>query len=303
MSLRQRGVAIVLALGVVALAAMVATAMMVTQSTWARQIELTADHVQARVLVRVGMDWTRALLSDDKRASNVDHLGEPWALQLPAIPLDNGSLAGRIEDQQGKFNLNNLVREGQIDLVQLEHFRRLLSLLGLPPALAEALADWMDADNEAQPGGAEDEVYLALQPPYLTANRPLIDLSELALVRGFDDKVRLRLGGFVSALPVFTAVNANTAAPEVMAAVIDGLTLEAAKGLIEERKKTYFRDRADFLSRLPAGMVVTKDELGFNSDYFLVQVRVTIGTAQSRGAALLARTNANWPSILWQKIL
>lgn len=303
MNWRQRGVAIVLALGVVALAAMVATAMMVAQSTWARQSELGADHVQARALVRVGVDWTRALLSDDKRASNVDHLGEPWALQLPAVPLDNGSLSGRIEDQQGRFNLNNLVREGKVDWVQLEHFRRLLSLLGLPAALAETLADWMDADSETQPGGAEDEVYLALQPPYLTANRPLIDLAELAMVRGFDDMVRLRLSAFVSALPVLTAVNANTAAPEVMAALVDGLTLEMAHGLIEKRKQAYFRDRADFMNQLPAGMVVAKDAFSFSSDYFLVQIRVTIGTSQSRGTALLARSNASWPSILWQKIL
>ena len=50
----QRGVAVVLAMGVVALAAMAAAAMLVSQSTWSRQAELTAEHVQAQALVRAG---------------------------------------------------------------------------------------------------------------------------------------------------------------------------------------------------------------------------------------------------------
>ena len=81
----QGGVAIVLAMGVVALATMAATAIMITQSTWARQGELTAAHVQAQTLIQAGVDWARAVLSDDRRLSNVDHPGEPWALRLPPI--------------------------------------------------------------------------------------------------------------------------------------------------------------------------------------------------------------------------
>jgi general secretion pathway protein K len=178
MSTKQRGVAIVLAMGVVALAAMAATALMITQSTWSRQSELTADHVQAQALIQAGVEWSRAVLGNDRRSNNVDHLGEPWALRLPPMPVENGELAGYIEDQQGLFNLNNLVKNGKVNLAQLANFQRLLSVLGLPPALAGALVDWIDADSEPQPqGGAEDETYLALQPPYLTANRPLTDVA------------------------------------------------------------------------------------------------------------------------------
>ena len=86
MRTHQRGVAIVLAISVVALATLVATAIMVSQSTWARQLELTAEHVQARSVLQAGADWARAVLSDDRRLSNVDHLGEPWALRLPPMP-------------------------------------------------------------------------------------------------------------------------------------------------------------------------------------------------------------------------
>ena len=300
MSAKQRGVAIVLAMAVVALAAMAATAMMLAQSTWSRESELTADHVQAQALIQSGVDWSRAVLADDRRSNSVDHLGEPWALRLPPMPVENGELAGDIADQQGLFNLNNLVKGGKVNLAQLVHFQRLLSLLGLPTALAGALVDWIDADSEPQTqGGAED---LALQPPYLAANRSLIDVAELALVRGFDDGVRARLRPFVTALPRFTAVNANTASPEVLAAVVQGLGMDGARALVAQRERAHFRDLTDLLRQLPMGVLVAAEDISFSSDYFMATLRVTIGGAQARGVALLERGNTGgWPAIVWRK--
>lgn len=302
MKKRQQGVAIVLAMGVVALAALAASAMMVTQSTWSRQVELTAGHGQAQLLMQAGLDWARAVLSDDRRISNIDYLGEPWALRLPPIPVEGGNLVGHIEDQQGKLNINNMLKNGKVNLSQLENFRRLLSILALPPALADALVDWIDADNVPQPqDGAEDAYYLSLQPPYLAANRPLIDVAELALVRGFDDNVRARLRPYVTALPRFTAVNANTASPEVLAAVIDGLGLDGARAVVAQRERTYFRNFSDFFNQLPPGLIVPTENISVSSDYFIATTRITISGAQARGSALLAREKAGWPAIVWRK--
>ena len=308
MRTRERGIAIVLAISVVAMATMVASAIMVSQSTWARQIELTAEHIQARSVLQAGADWARAVLSDDRRVSNVDHLGEPWALRLPPMQVENGELLGQIEDQQGLFNLNNLVADGKVNAAQLERFRRLLSILGLPVPLAYTLADWIDADGLPQPqGGAEDEYYLALDPPYLTANRPLIDVSELALVAGFDNGVRARLRPYVTALPGNTAVNVNTAPPEVLAAVIEGLDLGNAQAIVGQRERAYFRDVGDFVRRLPrdAAANAAAAGIGVGSDFFLASLRVSIGGAQARGKALLSRagTGTGWPVVVWRKYL
>jgi general secretion pathway protein K len=301
---RQLGVAIVLAMGVVALAALAATAMMVSQSTWSRRAELTAGHVQARLLIQAGLDWARAVLSDDRRTSNVDYLGEPWALRLPPVPVENGILDGHIEDQQGKFNLNNLVRNGKTNAAQLEHFRRLLAILAMPDELAGALADWLDADNVPQAqGGAEDDYYRGLNPPYLAANRPLIDVAELALVRGFDDKIRTGLGPFVTALPGSTAVNVNTAPPEVISAIVDGLQLDDARTVVTQREQSHFRTLSDFQVRLPEGLAASVEDVSVSSDYFVATMRATIGPAQARGSALLARANAGWPAVVWRKYL
>jgi general secretion pathway protein K len=299
---KERGVAIVLAMAVAALAAIAAAAILVSQSTWARHNELAATNAQAQLLAQAGIDWGRAILAEDRRSSPTDHLGEPWAMKLAPMQVERGWVEGAIEDAQSRFNINNLVRGGKVHPDQLAHFRRLLSILGLPGGLADAAADWIDSDDTPQPGGgAEDSYYLSLQPPYLAANRPLIDVAELALVKGFDESVLARLAPYITALPRYTQVNVNTAAPEVLAAVVDGLSLDAARGRAAQRERIYYRTTADFSSRLPASRPPPVEELTVSSDYFIVSIRATIGDAQSTGTALIARDGA-WPAIIWREL-
>lgn len=300
----QRGVAIVMAMGVVSLAAVVATAILTSQAAWARRAELSTQHAQALELLQAGGDWARAVLGDDQRSNNVDHPGEPWAMRLPPMPVENGELVGHIEDQQGRFNLNNVVIDGKLDPVQFARLQRLLSLLGLPAPLADALADWIDGDDKPQPGhGAEDEHYLSLDPPYLPANRPLIDIDELALVRGFDPGVRTRLAPFVTALPGSTSINVNTAAPEVLASLVEGFDLDAARLVVARRNVTYYRSNGDFLAQLPKGVTLPEQAIRVGSDFFLATLSVTSGGAQAQGKALLSRVEpGRWPSIVWRKI-
>lgn len=278
MKTHQQGVAIVLAMGVVALAAMAATAMMVKQSTWSRQLELATGHVQSQLILQAGLDWARSVLSDDRRISNVDYPGEIWALRLPPIPIDNGNLTGLIEDQQGKFNLNNLLKSGKVNIVEHARFRRLLSILAMPETLADGLVERM-----------------------MTGNRALIDLVELAQVPGFEEKARSQLRPFVTALPRHTPVNVNTASPEVLAAVIEGLSLDDARALVEQRERSHFLSYADFFRFLPAGLTASAENISVGSEYFLATMRASIGGAQARGSALLVREKNAWPVIVWRK--
>jgi len=304
---QRRGVAIVLAMGTVALAATAATAIMVAQGTWTHRNQLTNNHAQAQVLILAGTDWARAVLHDDRRTGDIDHLDEPWALRLPSMPVEQGMLSGYMEDQQGRFNLNNLVTDGETNPAQLTHFQRLLSVLGVPPiqseALVNSLADWIDADGVPRPGGAEDEYYAGLQQPYLTANQPLTDVDELMLVRGFDESIRALLRPFVSALPRSTSVNVNTASPEVLVAIIAGLTLDDARTLVTRRERTHFINSSDFLRSLPENASGGESSIAVSSAYFLVRMRVTINDAESSGAVLLDRQHPGWPTVIWSKVL
>ncbi|MDO9475755.1 MAG: type II secretion system minor pseudopilin GspK [Pseudohongiella sp.] len=304
----QQGVAIIMAMAVVTLAALAATAIVVTQSTWARRVQLANDHTQAQLLIQTGLDWGRAVLSDDLRVSTADHAGEPWAMVLPAVSVDNGNLLGHIEDQQGRFNLNNLLQDGNINASQLEAYQRLLVLLNLPPVLALTLADWLDTDQQVQPGGgAEDVYYLALPLPYLAANRAMQDVAELADVAGYDAMVRARLMPFVTALPGFAALNVNMATAEVLAAVIPDLGLDGARTLVVRRHQAWFRNYADFISQLPqqllntSGVSLSENNLSVSSHFFIATAQVSFGGAQARGSALLARSSAGWPRVVWRK--
>jgi general secretion pathway protein K len=278
---RERGAAIVLALSVVALAALAASAMMVSQGVWIRQIELSDGRIQGQFLIQAGLDWARAVLNYDRHVSSVDHPGEPWAMRLPPVPFENGSLSGYLEDQQARFNLNNMVKNGRIDSGQLETFRRLLSILDLRPTLADMLADRMVADG-----------------------RPLVDVSELARLSCFDEGTRARLLPFITALPGSTAVNVNTAAPEVLAAVVDGLGLDGARALVVQRERAYFRSTSEFLDRLPRGLSVPAGAISVGSNYFMATIDSDFGGAHARGVALLARDEpGGWPAVVWRKYL
>jgi general secretion pathway protein K len=216
--------------------------------------------------------------------------------------VENGQLSGAAEDLQGRFNLNGLLRGGQIDSAQLARFRHLLAILDLPPGLAEALADWIDADGEARAsGGAEDDFYLSLGAPYLAANRALADTGELALVRGFDAATRERLQPFVTALPVPTAVNVNTAPAEVLATLSEGMRIEDARALVAARNAAPFATPTAFLERLPRGLSVNATDVAVGSDYFLLRVRVVVGDVEARGSALVSREAGRWPIVIWRR--
>lgn len=299
----QRGVAIILVMLIVAIATVLATYLAQQQQLWQRQVESQFDRAQARRLGIAGIDWARAVLADDAIANLTDHEGEIWALRLPAMPVDKGEVIGVIEDRQGLFNLNNLVRNGKSSAPDINQFQRLLVLLGLPVDLAIALADWMDSDSETQyPGGAEDVYYLSKAVPYRSANRPLAELGELAVVKGFDERSIDRLRPFVSVLPLSMPINVNFAPAEVLAAVIPELKLSDARVLVQERRSTPFKNIDDFTQRLPKGTNnMNNNDLSVKSSFFWVTGRARVAQSQVTTQALLQRTGG-WPMVVWQKI-
>lgn len=292
----QQGVAIIMVLLIVAMATSLAAYMAMQQNLWQRQVESQFERAQARQLGVAGMDWGRAVLAEDARGNAVDHEKEIWTLRLPAIPVEGGEVIGAIEDRQGLFNLNNIVSN-------VAQFERLLAVLGLPADLAPALADWLDADSEVLPGGAEDGYYMALPQPYRASNRALVELGELVKVKGFDSRTIDSLRAFVSVLPATrTPVNVNFAPAEVMMVVTEGLSLSDARQLVQQRKGQPFKDVADFRRRLPhGGIKVVDSDISVKSDFFWVTGRASVGQAQVVTQALMHRVN-NWPTVVWQSV-
>jgi general secretion pathway protein K len=300
---RQRGIAVITAILVVALVASAASFMAWQQQLWVRQVENLTAQAQGRAVVMAALQWARSALAQDARDNTVDHPGEGWAQPLTPLPVEGGELAGGVTDQQGRFNLNSLVRGGRTSATDLAVFRKLLELLGLPPDLANAVIDWIDPDVEVSyPGGAEDMDYLALEPPYRAANRALTTVDGLARVKGFDAETLARLRPFVTALPQPTQVNVNTAPAEVLAAAVADLPLDQARALVDSRTGQHFKDLADFRARLPTTVAqVNETLLSVGSRYFLVSGHARFGRAKVAYEALLERESTAWPRLVWQK--
>ena len=105
---RVRGAALILAMLIAALAATVAISLAASQQQWFAGVALRNDQVQAQALAQSGVQWARQILFDQRRTSQIDYLGQPWALPLPPTPIEDGSIQGRIVDAQGLLNVNSL---------------------------------------------------------------------------------------------------------------------------------------------------------------------------------------------------
>jgi general secretion pathway protein K len=288
---------------VVALAATAAGVMLQQQDVSIRQLEAARDYEQARWMLQGGLHWARVILRADARTSKLDHAGELWASGLPPTDIEQGRLSGEIQDQQGLFNLNNLARDGKPSEHDLAMLKRLLLTIGLRADLADAITDWIDADSELQSTeSAEDAYYLRLATPYRSANQPMSGIEELLRVRGCDEAVVVRLRQFATALPRRTTVNVNLAPPEILVALVEGLTLPEAQVLAGSRRAAPFRDRDDFRARLPRSTLnVNNEDISVDSQFFLVQGRASVGRADLRMRALLQRTGPALPAIVWQR--
>ena len=292
---RQRGVALLTALLVVALGTLLATAAFQELALDARRGQNALAAEQAYQFGQ-GMEfWARSVLADDYADSGlVDHRGEIWAHALPAIHVEGGRLIGRMDDLNGRFNVNNLVIGGKRQEAQIAMFRRLLTLLGLDPALAEAVVDWQDGDLFPGQRGAEDGEYLRRKPAYRTANRDLFHVSELRAVAGIDETAWRRLEPHVIALPVNetpTPVNINTATPPVLAALDDRITLAMAESLYQEGRAQH-ETLQSFLEQPQLQGLVSPElssRIAVGSRYFLAHGVVEIGDLLQHYYAVIER--------------
>lgn len=230
---RQRGVAIITAMLVIALGSITMVAITASQQLDMQRERNEALIQQARTLGISGERFAAALLYRDFQAelrNNSDSLDDDWAQTIPPVPIDNASIKGCVVDMQGRFNLNNLVNQaGVLQPQYADQFRLLLQELNIEVSKADAVIDWVDEDiNPTIPEGAEDDYYTGLEVGYRAANTPFVSVSELQLVKGFSSADAEQTEDYelllphISALPKSadaTAVNVNTATPEVLASL------------------------------------------------------------------------------------
>ncbi|OSM05328.1 type II secretion system minor pseudopilin GspK [Magnetofaba australis] len=284
--------ALLTALLIVALAGVAATAMASALRLRGHAMANMIHREQAYQIVLGGEAWARDILLQSQQENGYDALTEEWAGRVPPMPVRGGSVGGFLEDMQGRFNLNNLVHEEAQSPVSVGRFQRLLDILGLDPNLANAIADWIDPDDiYGGPGGAENDLYAGVSPGVRTAGKPLVSVTELMQVHGVTQEVYQTLAPFVAALPVRTGINVNTAKPEVLMSLADGVTRADAQVIIDQRKLEPFEKPEDFLY-LPVLNQYDIDTSGIEvfSNFYLLNADAQVGRGRVRLFSLIERT-------------
>jgi general secretion pathway protein K len=199
-------------------------------------------------------------------------------------------LAGQIIDAQSRLNLTSLAQAGQPVQAQVVAFRKLLGLIDLPESLAESVAARV---ARSQPRMVDGK-------PVAAVELPLIRLSDLMAMPGFDAAAIERLAPFAIVLPIPTLVNVNTAPAEVIAAMVEGLDLAGARRFVAKRERTFFRSLAEASALLEGQPVLPQGAMSVGSGYFIVRGVVRFDRVEATTETLLARNNDR-VEIVWQQ--
>jgi general secretion pathway protein K len=312
--LRQRGVALVTALLIVALAVTTAAWLTTTHQLSIRRTGNIINGDQAyQYALGLEMLAMVSLNEDFKESNKTDGYSDVWAVEIPPFPVEGGQVTGRVIDLQGLFNLNSIYKNGKQDIVGYPRFQALLRYFQLDPEIAQAAIDWVDPDTTAIGSyGAEDDYYAGLDRPYRTANAPFASVSELRMVKGFDVKQFDLLSAVLTVLPKATKININTApmAVHIALGVDEALAesldqnpdreerpdkianpedpeREAARKMIAE-----FETVNEYVEAAGGSAKVNKADLDVKSSYFLFEGEARIDRGHALLKTILYRDNS-----------
>ncbi len=309
---RQRGIALLVAIMLVALGTIVAATVAYENAMVARKGASTLAFDQS-VLVAEAAETLAAWGLRELRQANAKeiYIGQGWDKpQGPFEVVPDVMLTATLEDMEGRFNLNSLVTaQGTPDPTAVAAFEHLLQLVGIEPKWAGYVIDWIDPDiiPSNNPEGAEDSVYLGQAPPYRTPNMYITSATELLALPGFGHDRYQKLAPYVTALPSDAKVNICTASGVVLDAYLPPGRQEWSvdpEGLQKNRLAAggCFPKMSDYLPTLGppqqqqtspvAGQAITRGSPGVpgstgpgqfldtRSSYFKLTSYITIGTAE-----------------------
>lgn len=291
----SRGVILISALVITAMAAVVAAALFFDTGLTARRAAGNFGLEQALQIGQGAEALAAQVLSEDR--NQTDTPAEDWAQPVDPVEVEADIvLEARLSDEAGRFNVNSLVNsEGERDENAMRVFGRLLELAGLESRWADMVADWIDPDTQPAPDGGEDGLYLAQTPPHRAANLAITSVSELLQMPGFTRQMYDQIAPHITALPASVrTINLCTA---------NGHVLDALFALHETdtRHEEYSKLTADELAErrtggcypqrntLTAGQQRMQQFTAERSNWFRLQTWVNVGSAQFALYSLLQR--------------
>jgi general secretion pathway protein K len=273
---------------------------------------------QAMLLALSTESWAlNVFVEDDKK---VDHLNEDWARQIPVLPIEGGTVTGKIIDLQGRFNLNNFIYYASAKTWQKESedisgtsliatYTRLLESLELDADLAKAavIVDWIDSNSGLiSSDGAEDDEYYRLGKAYVAANAMMVEPEELALLSGYQINDVMTLADSISALPAQTLLNINTADRRLLMALHQDIDEAVADEIIDQRP---FEDLDEFyatvdglLNSTVSAKVLLSALVDIKSRYYVMQADVRLGDIRIQLDSHIERNDDGQAAVLFRRM-
>ena len=200
----DEGVALVLALVFIVLLTVIViefTYEMQVDATLIEQHTSTTEaYMAAKSIIALSMSILAADLLFGEEEAQIDStdvydsLDEPWALSTPLITLNDAMMSVQIDDEYGKINLNALLYEDGggaekefrplVDALTVLFEVRQLEVLPI-----DVILDWLDADDQPRPEGAENDYYQNLEVPFECKNGPMDSIEELLLLPGITPEI------------------------------------------------------------------------------------------------------------------
>jgi general secretion pathway protein K len=294
---RQRGVALLVAILLVALGTILAASIAFKSAMGARRGAASLSFDES-VLVAEGAEALAAYaLKND--GGNDDNLAESWAQPLPPTEILPGvTLAAALEDLEGRFNLNSLVsrkepvdKTGVADPDAIGIFERLLVALDLEAKWAAEIADWIAQGDRTLSNGLGDNDTTGQTPPYRVPNTFITSTSELLALPGFGRERYLKLAPYIAALPPEARVNVCMASGILLDAMLEHQDFSTAPTFEEDRKKKCWPGRTNFLAAVNDATLTPKltPRINEKSEYFRLTSLVTIGDAEFTLYSLIKR--------------
>lgn len=242
---RQRGIALISVLLVMSLALLITGGLLRSHHLSLQSSGQQLLQIQLRQLASGGETWALLLLRDALQdAEKPVERFQGWTAMAPGFDVEDAQIRIDIDDLAGRFNLNALLRQGQVDQVTLNRWARLLELLELPP----------------------------LQ---LSQVGPLGELSQLRLLPGIDARLLQRLEPWVALLPTDTALNINTA-PALLLRTLGEVDAATADALARQAATTPWASVQAFTQDpLLSGQGLSNHGLGTQSRWYRIRVQVT----------------------------
>lgn len=225
---RQRGLAFVLVLWVVAMLTILLGSFSLIARTENIQARHMFDTTQARYAAEAGLNLAAYELRKADPMLRWVGDGRPYTFGFGEAQVEV-----RITDESGKIDLNNAAMGAPTTLINL------FMAQGVPQDRAEALAaavkDWVDPDDDTSLNGAEAPDYAAAGLSYGPANGPFNTVSELQQVLGMNYELYTKVEPALTIYSSQGMPNVQYAPLEALEAMPD-MTPDCARQIIQQRQ-------------------------------------------------------------------